>query len=647
MKALRGRLLGGFAPLFDDKGLLAGGRPFDHPAVFRRSWPFAAVAIAAVALSADSVSPDRLGIFALGAILTGIAISAAMLLPWERFPSWLDPLPALLYIPAIAALRHGAGGAGSGLVPLYALPIVWVALYGTRRQLVVVLAFAVLATVVPIVAIGPPEYPEGEWIRALLYGAVGLLVGLSINRLVTLLQGSIAARGVEVDKLAAAQSRHRALLATANDAIVTLTPDGQIVDVNPAAEEMFRGRREELVGRDLIATLATPEEQEFLRRGMERITVEQDPTAGPRFGTDLVRLDGEVFSAEVSVGVVNEAGQWTIHAFARDISDRVSAERARQRELDDLGTLLAVGREMARPAALPTVRAAVCTAAMSVSDAAAAILFEPQGTAFVITSSAGRPVGLDRIPMDEPSGVATASTSGSPMFVGRLAGDARVSARASLVSFAKAGYWQPIRARSGTAAVLVVLWDREIESLQPRVERLLNILASEAEVALELAAMVEKLETLALHDPLTGLANRRTLDTTFVAELDRAKRSGRPLSVVMLDLDHFKLYNDEHGHQAGDALLVAAAQAWRRELRPSDVLARYGGEEFTAVLPDCDHDDALEVAERLRAATPAGTTASAGVATAVAGETQLAIIGRADAALFRAKQSGRNRTIAA
>jgi diguanylate cyclase (GGDEF)-like protein len=114
----------------------------------------------------------------------------------------------------------------------------------------------------------------------------------------------------------------------------------------------------------------------------------------------------------------------------------------------------------------------------------------------------------------------------------------------------------------------------------------------------------------------------------------------------MLDLDHFKAYNDTHGHQAGDRLLKAAAAAWREVLRPGDLLARYGGEEFVAVLADCPPQEARAVAERLRRSTPSGETCSIGVATWDGAEAVDALVRRADEALYAAKRAGRDRVVA-
>ena len=159
--------------------------------------------------------------------------------------------------------------------------------------------------------------------------------------------------------------------------------------------------------------------------------------------------------------------------------------------------------------------------------------------------------------------------------------------------------------------------------------------------------LVTSLARLALTDQLTGLPNRRAWEEALARELARAARGGQPVCVAVLDLDGFKAFNDEHGHQAGDRLLTQAARAWQRQLRVSDLLARYGGEEFAAVIPAWPLEIAVEVVERLRRAAPGGLTASAGVASWDGSESGAQLFGRADAALYAAKQAGRDRTVAA
>jgi diguanylate cyclase (GGDEF)-like protein len=207
--------------------------------------------------------------------------------------------------------------------------------------------------------------------------------------------------------------------------------------------------------------------------------------------------------------------------------------------------------------------------------------------------------------------------------------------------------YQPVQRDGRSVGVLMVAWGRAAARLSGRLANVLTLLAAEAAVAIERADLLARLEAIARTDDLTGLANRRAWEELLPTELARASRDGAPLCVAMLDLDHFKAYNDEHGHQAGDRLLKAAAGAWRGSLRATDVLARYGGEEFVVVLPRCDLEDALVLIARLRKATPDDQTVSAGVALWDAEEAPEALVARADEALYEAKNAGRNQVIVA
>src|SRR5262249_27207152 len=129
-------------------------------------------------------------------------------------------------------------------------------------------------------------------------------------------------------------------------------------------------------------------------------------------------------------------------------------------------------------------------------------------------------------------------------------------------------------------------------------------------------------------------------------ELTHAKRLGNPVCVAVVDLDHFKPYNDTYGHQAGDRLLSAATAAWTSELRSGDLMARVGGDEFAVLLPDCTLDGGRALIERLRLATPAGVGCSVGIVEWDGDEAAPEVVSRADAALYAAKESGRARSIA-
>ncbi|MEO8214088.1 MAG: GGDEF domain-containing protein, partial [Myxococcales bacterium] len=176
-----------------------------------------------------------------------------------------------------------------------------------------------------------------------------------------------------------------------------------------------------------------------------------------------------------------------------------------------------------------------------------------------------------------------------------------------------------------------------------------------------LEAKTRELEEVSQRDALTGLHNRLRLDSFIATEVQAAARNGRPLSLIMADVDHFKKVNDTHGHPAGDKVLAGVAGALKTRLRPRDLVARYGGEEFVLVLPETDGEGAMVVAERVRqlvetAVYPIGpgqtlrVTISLGCATS-GGKNPVFVSGAellqsADKALYAAKRGGRNRAIA-
>jgi len=190
----------------------------------------------------------------------------------------------------------------------------------------------------------------------------------------------------------------------------------------------------------------------------------------------------------------------------------------------------------------------------------------------------------------------------------------------------------------------------------------LSIVLARIRNHIQLKRQADLLERLALLDGLTGIANRRRFDETLVDEWKRAERSGEALALIMLDIDHFKLFNDHYGHGAGDDCLRRVAAVMQEEIcRPGDLAARYGGEEFVALLPATEGEGARAVAGRLRARiealhlphsqSPTSTwvTASLGVASCRPQRDRLpqTLTELADRMLYQAKAAGRNRLILA
>jgi diguanylate cyclase (GGDEF)-like protein len=238
-------------------------------------------------------------------------------------------------------------------------------------------------------------------------------------------------------------------------------------------------------------------------------------------------------------------------------------------------------------------------------------------------------------------------------------------------------YATPLRDRDGDiAAVVVAVEDitqqQELQqNLQKRIEQYNRAIQWQDDLAQrmmgyqkelrqknqELEEAKKELERLSVTDPLTRLFNRRYFDEAFLAEARRCGRYNHPLSLLMMDLDHFKQVNDTYLHESGDRVLQEVGDVLRRQLRETDTTVRYGGEEFAAILPETTLEIAASIGERLRQAIRAlvvtipdgrtvSITISIGVASAIGGAIHPAdLLHRADAALYRAKAAGRYKVL--
>lgn len=328
----------------------------------------------------------------------------------------------------------------------------------------------------------------------------------------------------------------------------------------------------------------------------------------------------------------------TIGGIVRQLVNEVRRERR---------LLATIGRTARATAYGDDPRRLICDATLELSRADMVIMFEPVGDALRITGSAG--IELPRVVL--PADVVTANLRAAvdtveAQTVLDTTRDAHAAAGVSDSLGMRSWMHQPAARNGATTVVLSVGWCQPRRRPLPnRVRTALPLLAAEADAAIERADLVDQLAGLARQDPLTGLMNRRAWDGHLAREVARTGRVDRPLSVAVLDLDHFKAFNDEHGHLAGDQLLKAATARWATALRASDVLARWGGEEFAVLMPDTDADEARQVLDRLAASTPTGQTFSAGFVTTPEARDPDLLMAGADAAMYAAKAAGRRRTV--
>jgi len=212
----------------------------------------------------------------------------------------------------------------------------------------------------------------------------------------------------------------------------------------------------------------------------------------------------------------------------------------------------------------------------------------------------------------------------------------------------------PMMARGELYGLLIVEREGVAASSELRaMSDLANALADSMSLSLSSLALRERLRTQALRDALTGLYNRRYMEDAVERYADQASRTKSPLSLIMIDLDHFKKLNDEHGHAMGDAVLAEAASSILAAIRPCDIACRYGGEELVVLLPDCSLEIAAAKAEALRKAIERLSerhgipiSASFGVSTIPETSKGDGALADADRALYRAKREGRNRVVA-
>lgn len=452
-----------------------------------------------------------------------------------------------------------------------------------------------------------------------------------------------------------AQSLLRSILDDAHEAFVSMDAGGFITDWNREAERTFGWSREDVIGRVLADTIVPERFRGAHLAGLQRyLETGEGPVLGVRLELSAVHREGHEFPVELTITAVHTDGRPSFHAFLHDISARkfserlLVAQRAVTHALASAATpaeaiealLRALGEsmdwELGAYWAADTSEGVLRRAASWSAPAIAAEEFERESGELGLARGVGLPGRAWE--QREPVWVQdfAAETSFPRMEAARQAG-------------LHAAICVPVL-RGGDVVGVIEFLTRDLRLHDRSVSDVLVAVGAQAGQLLgileERVELLTKLETLALTDELTGLANRRAWDEGLRRELARASRDGHPVCVALIDLDHFKRFNDESGHQAGDALLARVAADWLAVLRAGDFLARYGGDEFAAIFPAQSLETAVSVVRRLLTAMPAGQSCSAGVALWNTTETAVQLVGHADAALYEAKQTGRHKTVA-
>jgi diguanylate cyclase (GGDEF)-like protein/PAS domain S-box-containing protein len=526
-------------------------------------------------------------------------------------------------------------------------------------------------------------------------GALGQLAR-EFDELAETLEKRQAEMARAAEELRQSEARKGAILEGALDCVITMDAAGRIVEFNPAAEKTFGYAREQALGRLADDLIVPPRlrgqapaalggalaegEAGALRRRVERVAM---------------HADGTEFPVEVSVTPIAGEGPPLFTAFVRDITERRQAEEAlrgardelqkrvesRTAELKDANDRLVDWveelQQRAQDMRLLAETGDHLQACHTVQEAYAVIaqyggsLFPDEpGALFMLDESRHLAECVaawgDPRPAEEifSADDCWALRRGRPHVVeGR---DARLVCRHVGAPVPPAYVCVPLMAQSTTLGVLhLVEPEREPREgeLGPHHvlarRQLAFTVADQVGLALSNLRLQESLRDQAIRDPLTGLFNRRYMEESLDRELRRARRRHMPLGVIMLDIDHFKRFNDTFGHAAGDALLREIGVLLQRQTRAEDIACRYGGEEFTLILLEASAEDTQERALRLRqeahhlkveyAHQPLGAiTISVGVAVFPDhGGGAEALLKAADAALYRAKGAGRDRVMVA
>lgn len=477
---------------------------------------------------------------------------------------------------------------------------------------------------------------------------------------------AMGAAQAEKNVLEASEERFRDLVQNSSDVTMILQPDATVSYVSASAQGVLDCRPEDLVGKSLVE-LADPSDAELLRGWLARCL--DHPADTPIVEFSFPHSDGEPRHLEaIGNNRLQHAQVAGIVANIRDITERkrtheqIAAQRTELQERNaELSALQKVSEVVSRATGVDQLLSQVLhtlTRIDILKDCRVGGIITVEGEKMRLSSYVGEPTEAFLREHEE--------LRVGDCLCGLAVQTGEIVVSADCFEDARHTIRYPGMTPHGHVIVPLRVMDRILGALyvylpagtevSERTRRTLLAVGEQVGTAVENVRLYEQTKELSLHDPLTGLANRRLMQIALQEDFARARRLGRPFSVVMMDLDFFKKYNDAYGHAAGDRLLAEVANLILKEIREIDLAVRYGGEEFLIVLPEAEIEAAAEVAERIRNKVmnadffhaqdmpPSRITVSLGVAAyddTVSGEAEL--VTKADDAMYTAKNRGRNR----
>ncbi|MBE9501531.1 MAG: diguanylate cyclase [Dehalococcoidia bacterium] len=460
-------------------------------------------------------------------------------------------------------------------------------------------------------------------------------------------------------ELEASEAKYRRLAEDINDGYM-VTKGGKVVFANAKMAQILGYKPKELIGED-ASKFTPPEFIPYAQKTGQR--VEQDRRVRERLEGAFLNKDGDRVPVEMSLKVIDYGGEPALAVIVRDITERKKADEEHQRYTKRVEALHAIAATVSQTLDLEQMLDGVVEKVIEVMEVDAAMIYTVDEVARDIVLKAYKGLSdefvasVGRIRAEEEEVERMMGWKEPTAAFDRLYNEPNLTkireagVKEGVQSSTTVGLWS-----KGVLLGSLTIHCRHPQECTEEDLELLQAIASQIAVGIENARLFAEMSHSAATDGLTGLYNHRYFQERLEGEVARVHRFAGECSVIMLDLDHFKIYNDLFGHVAGDEVLKRVGQVLRDYTRQVDIACRYGGEEFTVILPHTGSSEAYQAAERLRqaieqalsqevASTSANLTVSLGIASyPIDGLSREALVHSADFAMREAKQRGRNQT---